>query len=129
MRGLLMKDLELIKINMSVSGGFLIGLIYLVAHENGSTFFVAYAIFVSIGVSVGTISYDGYHHGMKFLKHRHCRSQKSNMYSQSICSALVLQYWSVLSGYTFGDDKNTDFGKQEAEDLLISASTASLFPV
>lgn len=68
MRGLLMKDLELIKINMKMYlAVFLIGIIYLVAQENGSTFFVAYAIFVSIGVSVGTISYDGYHHGMKFL--------------------------------------------------------------
>ena len=45
MRGLLMKDLELIKINMRMYlAVFLIGLIYLVAHENGSTFFVAYAI-------------------------------------------------------------------------------------
>ena len=68
MRGLLMKDLELIKINMKMYlAVFLIGIIYLVAQENGSTFFVAYAIFVSISVSVGTISYDGYHHGMKFL--------------------------------------------------------------
>ena len=55
-----MKDLELIKINMKIYlAVFLIGIIYLVAQENGSTFFVAYAIFVSIGVSVGTISYDG----------------------------------------------------------------------
>ena len=101
MRGLLMKDLELIKINMRMYlAVFLIGLIYLVAHENGSTFFVAYAIFVSIGVSVGTISYDGYHHGMKFLMT--LPVTKSNMYSQSICSALVLQYWSVLSACFWG---------------------------
>ena len=99
MRGLLMKDLELIKINMKIYlAVFLIGIIYLVAQENGSTFFVAYAIFVSISVSVGTISYDGYHHGMKFLM----TLQKSNMYSQSICSALVLQYWSVLSACFWG---------------------------
>ena len=40
MRGLLMKDLELIKINMKMYlAVFLIGLIYLVAQENGSTFF------------------------------------------------------------------------------------------
>lgn len=46
MRGLLMKDLELIKINMKMYlAVFLIGIIYLVAQENGSTFFVAYAIF------------------------------------------------------------------------------------
>lgn len=46
MRGLLMKDLELIKINMKIYlAVFLIGIIYLVAQENGSTFFVAYAIF------------------------------------------------------------------------------------
>ena len=42
MRGLLMKDLELIKINMKMYlAVFLIGIIYLVAQENGSTFFVA----------------------------------------------------------------------------------------
>ena len=40
MRGLLMKDLELIKINMKIYlAVFLIGIIYLVAQENGSTFF------------------------------------------------------------------------------------------
>lgn len=101
MRGLLMKDLELIKINMKIYlAVFLIGIIYLVAQENGSTFFVAYAIFVSIGVSVGTISYDGYHHGMKFLMT--LPVTKSNMYSQSICSVLVLQYWSVLSACFWG---------------------------
>ena len=33
---------------------------------------------------------------------KECRSQKSNMYSQSICSALVLQYWSVLSACFWG---------------------------
>ena len=94
MRGLLMKDLELIKINMRIYlAVFLIGLIYLVAHENGSTFFVAYAIFVSIGVSVGTISYDGYHHGMKFLMTLPVRYWAMT----SLGSALVLQYWSVLS--------------------------------
>ena len=39
MRGLLMKDLELIKINMKMYlAVFLIGIIYLVAQENGSTF-------------------------------------------------------------------------------------------
>ena len=40
MRGLLMKDLELIKINMKIYlAVFLIGIIYLVAQENGSTLF------------------------------------------------------------------------------------------
>ena len=91
MRGLLMKDLELIKINMKMYlAVFLIGIIYLVAQENGSTFFVAYAIFVSIGVSVGTISYDGYHH-------------------------VSAQLWFCSTGQcyqpAFGDDKNTDFRK------------------
>lgn len=110
MRGLLMKDLELIKINMKMYlAVFLIGIIYLVAQENGSTFFVAYAIFVSISVSVGTISYDGYHHGMKFL-------MTLPVTKKAICTVKVsAQLWFCSTGQcyqpAFGDDKNTDFRK------------------
>ena len=123
MRGLLMKDLELIKINMRIYlAVFLIGLIYLVAHENGSTFFVAYAIFVSISVSVGTISYDGYHHGMKFLmtlpvtKKQYVQSK----YLLSFGFAVLVSVISLLLGMM----RIQISGKQEAEDLLISAGTA-----
>ena len=111
MRGLLMKDLELIKINMKMYlAVFLIGIIYLVAQENGSTFFVAYAIFVSISVSVGTISYDGYHHGMKFLMT--LPVTKKQYVLVSVISLLLGMIRIQISG------------KQEAEDLLISAGTA-----
>ena len=123
MRGLLMKDLELIKINMKMYlAVFLIGIIYLVAQENGSTFFVAYAIFVSIGVSVGTISYDGYHHGMKFLmtlpvtKKQYVQSK----YLLSFGFAVLVSVISLLLGMI----RIQISGKQEAEDLLISAGTA-----
>lgn len=68
MSGLLAKDMELLKINMKTYlAVFLIGFMYLIVQKNGSTFFVSYSIFVSIGVSVGTISYDAYHHGMNYL--------------------------------------------------------------
>ena len=117
MRGLLMKDLELIKINMKIYlAVFLIGIIYLVAQENGSTFFVAYAIFVSIGVSVGTISYDGYHHGMKFLmtlpvtKKQYVQSK----YLLSFGFAVLVSVISLLLGMM----RIQISGKQEAEDLL-----------
>ena len=123
MRGLLMKDLELIKINMKMYlAVFLIGIIYLAAQENGSTFFVAYAIFVSIGVSVGTISYDGYHHGMKFLmtlpvtKKQYVQSK----YLLSFGFAVLVSVISLLLGMI----RIQISGKQEAEDLLISAGTA-----
>lgn len=123
MRGLLMKDLELIKINMKMYlAVFLIGIIYLVAQENGSTFFVAYAIFVSISVSVGTISYDGYHHGMKFLmtlpvtKKQYVQSK----YLLSFGFAVLVSVISLLLGMM----RIQISGKQEAEDLLISAGTA-----
>ena len=123
MRGLLMKDLELIKINMKMYlAVFLIGIIYLVAQENGSTFFVAYAIFVSISVSVGTISYDGYHHGMKFLmtlpvtKKQYVQSK----YLLSFGFAVLVSVISLLLGMI----RIQISGKQEAEDLLISAGTA-----
>lgn len=117
MRGLLMKDLELIKINMKMYlAVFLIGIIYLVAQENGSTFFVAYAIFVSISVSVGTISYDGYHHGMKFLmtlpvtKKQYVQSK----YLLSFGFAVLVSVISLLLGMI----RIQISGKQEAEDLF-----------
>ena len=123
MSGLLMKDLELIKINMKTYlAVFLIGLIYLVAHENGSTFFVAYATFVSIGVSVGTISYDGYHHGMKFLmtlpvtKKQYVQSK----YLLSFCFAVLVSAASLLLGII----RIQISGNQKVEDLLISTGVA-----
>lgn len=123
MSGLLMKDLELVKINMKTYlAVFLIGFLYLITQENGSTFFVAYAIFVSIGVSVGTISYDGYHHGMKFLmtlpvtKKQYVQSK----YLLSFCFAVLVSVVSLLLGMI----RIQIFGNQEVEDLLISAGTA-----
>ena len=123
MSGLLMKDLELIKINMKTYlAVFLIGLIYLVAHENGSTFFVAYATFVSIGVSVGTISYDGYHHGMRFLmtlpitKEQYVQSK----YLLSFCFAVLVSAASLLLGII----RIQISGNQKVEDLLISTGVA-----
>ena len=68
MSGLLMKDLELLKVNIKTYlVVFLVGIIYMFVQTDGSTFFVGYMIFVSLSVTVGTISYDGYHHGMNFL--------------------------------------------------------------
>ena len=123
MSGLLMKDLELIKINMKTYlAVFLIGLIYLVAYENGSTFFVAYATFVSIGVSVGTISYDGYHHGMRFLmtlpitKEQYVQSK----YLLSFCFAVLVSAASLLLGII----RIQISGNQKVEDLLISTGVA-----
>lgn len=123
MSGLLMKDLELIKINMKTYlAVFLIGFIYLITQESGSTFFVAYAIFVSIGVSVGTISYDGYHHGMKFLmtlpvtKKQYVQSK----YLLSFGFAVLVSVVSLLLGMI----RIQISGKQEVEDLLISAGAA-----
>ena len=63
-----MKDLELLKVNIKTYlVVFLVGIIYMFVQTDGSTFFVGYMIFVSLSVTVGTISYDGYHHGMNFL--------------------------------------------------------------
>ena len=118
MRGLLMKDLELIKINMKIYlAVFLIGIIYLVAQENGSTFFVAYAIFVSIGVSVGTISYDGYHHGMKFLmtlpvtKKQYIQSKYLLSFGFAVLVSVISLLWGMIRIQISGN-------------LLISAGTA-----
>ena len=123
MSGLLMKDLELVKINMKTYlAVFLIGFLYLITQEKGSTFFVAYATFVSIGVSVGTISYDGYHHGMKFLmtlpvtKKQYVQSK----YLLSFCFAVLVSVVSLLLGMI----RIQIFGNQEVEDLLISSGAA-----
>ena len=63
-----MKDLELLKVNIKTYFlVFMIGIIYLFVQTDGSVFFVGYITFVSLSVTVGTISYDGYHHGMNFL--------------------------------------------------------------
>ena len=68
MSGLLMKDLELLKVNIKTYFiVFAVGIIYLFVQTDGSIFFISYMIFVSLSVTVGTISYDGYHHGMNFL--------------------------------------------------------------
>lgn len=63
-----MKDLELLKVNIKTYLiVFLVGIFYLFVQTDGSIFFISYMIFVSLSVTVGTISYDGYHHGMNFL--------------------------------------------------------------
>lgn len=68
MSGLLMKDLELLKVNIKTYCiVFAVGIIYLFVQTDGSIFFISYMIFVSLSVTVGTISYDSYHHGMNFL--------------------------------------------------------------
>ena len=70
MRGLLRKDLELARLNIKIWGVlFFIGVIYLFSGKSmdGGSFFTAYMMFVSIGLSAGTISYDTSDHGMQFL--------------------------------------------------------------
>ena len=70
MRGLLQKDLELARLNLKMWGiMFLIGIIYLLRGKevDGGSFFAAYMMFVSVGLSTGTISYDTSDHGMQFL--------------------------------------------------------------
>ena len=60
MRGLLRKDLELARLNIKIWGVlFFIGVIYLFSGKSmdGGSFFTAYMMFVSIGLSAGTISY------------------------------------------------------------------------
>lgn len=125
MSGLLRKDLELLKVNIKTYFiVFLIGIIYLIAQENGGTFFVGYMIFVSIGVAVGTISYDGYHHGMNFLmtlpftRKQYARSKYLFAFGFTVAVSVV----SLILGVV----RIQFAGTQEVQDLLISAG-ASLF--
>lgn len=58
------------KINHKIWGVlFFIGVIYLFSGKSmdGGSFFTAYMMFVGIGLSAGTISYDTSDHGMQFL--------------------------------------------------------------
>ena len=125
MSGLLMKDLELLKVNIKTYLiVFLVGIIYLFVQTDGSTFFVGYMIFVSIGVSVGTISYDGYHHGMNFLmtlpftRKQYVRSKYLFAFGFTVAVSVASLILGVVR-VQFG-------GIQEVQDLLISAG-ASLF--
>lgn len=123
MSGLLVKDLELMKINLKTYlAVFLIGLIYLAAQKNGGTFFVCYAIFVSIGVSVGTISYDSYHHGMNFLMTLPV-TRKQYVWSKYLLAFGFLIVVSVIS-LLLGMLKIQVSGTQETMDLLISAGVS-----
>ena len=123
MSGLLVKDLELMKINLKTYlTVFLMGLIYLVAQKNGGTFFVCYAIFVSIGVSVGTISYDSYHHGMNFLMTLPV-TRKQYVWSKYLLAFGFLIVVSVIS-LLLGMLKIQISGTQETADLLISAGVS-----
>lgn len=123
MSGLLMKDLQLLKVNIKTYLiVFLVGIFYLFAQTNGSTFFVAYAICMSIGVSVGTISYDGYHHGMKFLMTLPV-TKKQYIQSKYLLSFGFAGLVSVVS-LLLGMIRIQISGKQEVKDLLISAGIA-----
>ena len=100
MSGLLMKDLELLKVNIKTYFiVFAVGIIYLFVQTDGSIFFISYMIFVSLSVTVGTISYDGYHHGMNFL-----------MTLPVLIGILKVQVT----------------GNQEMQDLLISAGVSMI---
>lgn len=123
MRGLLQKDLELVKVNIKTHLlVFLIGIIYLIAQENGSTFFVGYMIFVSIGVTVGTISYDGYNHGMNFLmtlpfsRKQYVRSKYLFAFGFTVAVSVA----SLILGVV----RIQFAGTQEVQDLLISAGAS-----
>ena len=116
MSGLLAKDMELLKINMKTYlAVFLIGFMYLIVQKNGSTFFVSYSIFVSIGVSVGTISYDAYHHGMNYLMTLPVTRKQYvwSKYLLGFCFAAVTGMAALLIGIL----KVQVTGNQEMQDL------------
>lgn len=125
MSGLLAKDMELLKINMKTYlAVFLIGFMYLIVQKNGSTFFVSYSIFVSIGVSVGTISYDAYHHGMNYLMTLPVTRKQYvwSKYLLGFCFAAVTGAAALLIGIL----KVQVTGNQEMQDLLISAGVSMI---
>ena len=68
MSGLIVKDLELIRVNIKIYlAVFAIGVVYLIAKKDSAAFFTSYMIVMSVGLSAGTVSYDSYEKGMNFL--------------------------------------------------------------
>ena len=118
MSGLLMKDLELLKVNIKTYFiVFAVGIIYLFVQTDGSIFFISYMIFVSLSVTVGTISYDGYHHGMNFLMTLPVTRKQYvwSKYLLGFCFAAVTGMAALLIGIL----KVQVTGNQEMQDLLI----------
>lgn len=125
MSGLLMKDLELLKVNIKTYFiVFAVGIIYLFVQTDGSIFFISYMIFVSLGVTVGTISYDGYHHGMNFLMTLPVTRKQYvwSKYLLGFCFAAVTGMAALLIGIL----KVQVTGNQEMQDLLISAGVSMI---
>lgn len=118
MSGLLMKDLELLKVNIKTYFlVFMIGIIYLFVQTDGSIFFVGYITFVSLSVTVGTISYDGYHHGMNFLmtlpftRKEYVRSKYLTAAGITVAAAIV----SIIPGFLKAQHVSTQ------KEYLVSA--------
>ena len=125
MSGLLMKDLELLKVNIKTYFiVFAVGIIYLFVQTDGSIFFISYMIFVSLSVTVGTISYDGYHHGMNFLMTLPVTRKQYvwSKYLLGFCFAAVTGMAALLIGIL----KVQVTGNQEMQDLLISAGVSMI---
>lgn len=125
MSGLLMKDLELLKVNIKTYFiVFAVGIIYLFVQTDGSIFFISYMIFVSLSVTVGTISYDGYHHGMNFLMTLPVTRKQYvwSKYLLGFCFAAVTGVAALLIGIL----KVQVTGNQEMQDLLISAGVSMI---
>lgn len=125
MSGLLMKDLEQLKVNIKTYFiVFAVGIIYLFVQTDGSIFFISYMIFVSLSVTVGTISYDGYHHGMNFLMTLPVTRKQYvwSKYLLGFCFAAVTGMAALLIGIL----KVQVTGNQEMQDLLISAGVSMI---
>ena len=125
MSGLLMKDLELLKVNIKTYFiVFAVGIIYLFVQTDGSIFFISYMIFVSLSVTVGTISYDGYHNGMNFLMTLPVTRKQYvwSKYLLGFCFAAVTGMAALLIGIL----KVQVTGNQEMQDLLISAGVSMI---
>ena len=113
-----MKDLELLKVNIKTYFlVFMIGIIYLFVQTDGSIFFVGYITFVSLSVTVGTISYDGYHHGMNFLmtlpftRKEYVRSKYLTAAGITVAAAIV----SIIPGFLKAQQVSTQ------KEYLVSA--------
>lgn len=123
MSGLIMKDLELLRVNIKVyMAVFMIGILYLIVKKDGANFFVAYMIFVSIGLSVGTIAYDSYDHGMNFLMTLPV-TRKQYVYEKYLMSTGVMIGAGIVS-LLAGMLKVQLSGDGMPEDIWVSAIAA-----
>ena len=123
MSGLIVKDLELIRVNIKIYlAVFAIGVVYLIAKKDSAAFFTSYMIVMSVGLSAGTVSYDSYEKGMNFLMTLPV-TRKQYVYEKYLLSMLITLITGAVS-FLAGIMKVQLSGNGMVEDILVGTAAA-----